>query len=81
MGIRLHTVHRRRTRAALPPKLLQRVDSDVEVDVFTAAALVHQLLLIEGLKQQPNPLVMRKGCPRIHSIVSKKSGSGGSMKR
>lgn len=41
-----------RTGAALAAQLLQGVDSYVEVDVFAATALIHQLLLIKGLKQR-----------------------------
>lgn len=41
-----------RTGVALAAQLLQGVDSYVEVDVFAAAALIHQLLLIKGLKQR-----------------------------
>lgn len=41
-----------RTGVALAAQLLQGVDSYVEVDVFTATALIHQLLLIKGLKQR-----------------------------
>lgn len=41
-----------RTGAALAAELLQGVDSYVEVDVFTATAIVHQLLLIKGLTER-----------------------------
>lgn len=41
-----------RTGAALAAELLQGVDSYVEVDVFTATAIIHQLLLIEGLTER-----------------------------
>lgn len=45
---------RGRTGVALAAELLQGVDSYVEVDVFAATALIHQLLLIKGLKQRKN---------------------------
>lgn len=41
-----------RTGVALAAQLLQGVDSYVEVDVFAATALIHQLFLIKGLKQR-----------------------------
>lgn len=40
------------TGVALAAQLLQGVDSYVEVDVFAATALIHQLLLIKGLRQR-----------------------------
>lgn len=46
------TFFRRRGGAASASELLQRVDGYVEVDVLAAAALVHQLLLVESLKQE-----------------------------
>lgn len=45
-----HTGGGRRRGAALASELLQSVDGHVEVDVLAATALVHQLLLLEGLK-------------------------------
>lgn len=45
-----HTGGGRRRGAALASELLQRVDGHVEVDVLAATPLVHQLLLLEGLK-------------------------------
>lgn len=48
------TRHRGRAGVAPAAELLQGVDSYVEVDVFTAAALIHQLLLLKGLKQRKN---------------------------
>lgn len=40
------------TGAALAAELLQGVDSYVEVDVFAATAITHQLLLIKGLTER-----------------------------
>lgn len=49
-GLQWHTGNTRWTRAALAAELLQGVDSYIEVDVLTATALIHQPLLIKGLK-------------------------------
>lgn len=55
-----HTGDRWRTGAALAAQLLQGVDSYVEVDVLTAAALIHQPLLVQSLKQELTLLSLSK---------------------
>ena len=54
LWLRWHTADRGGTGGALAAELLQRVDSYVEVDVLTVAAIIHQLLLVKSLKQKWN---------------------------
>lgn len=55
-----HTGDRRCGGAALASELLQGVNSYIEVDVLTATALVHQLLLLKGLKRSNIRNLVRK---------------------
>lgn len=50
--LRWHTADRGGTGGALATELLQRVDSYVEVDVLTVAAIIYQFLFVEALKQE-----------------------------
>lgn len=59
-----HTGGGRRRGAAPASELLQRVDSHVEVDVLAATPLVHQLLLLKGLKPKKTRPVRKGSRPR-----------------
>lgn len=57
-----HTGDGRLTGAALPPEFFQRVHGYVEVDVLTATAVVHQLLLIKTLEQKLHVFLLKICC-------------------
>lgn len=61
-GLKRRTGQGGRTGVALAAELLQGVDSYVEVDVFTATAIIHQLLLVKGLKHRKARMLRTTAC-------------------